>query len=322
MSEANKAVFLSYASQDAEAARHICDALRAAEVEVWFDQSALRGGDAWDAKIRKQIKECALFVPIISPNTQARTEGYFRLEWRLADQRTHLMGKSKPFLVPVAIDRASEADADVPDSFMAVQWTKLSDGEIPAGFVGRIRTLLGDARGESEPPRTAERNAAAPFASRRKPQGFWWAPASLALVAGVTVLMWQPWRGVVRSSSADREAPLSSEGGPHAEAQRLVAKVWEQLIKMDLWRPELDRADELCGQATALEPNNADAWAAWSQVDSSRTPNIAVTDRIDWTTSSPCSLKRTCSRTRRARRSVTSVTCRATTSSFRACTVS
>jgi hypothetical protein len=49
------AVFLSYASQDAEAARRICDALRAAGFDVWFDQSELRGGDAWDRQIRKQI---------------------------------------------------------------------------------------------------------------------------------------------------------------------------------------------------------------------------------------------------------------------------
>ena len=72
MSDSSKAVFLSYASQDAEAARRICEALRAAGVEVWFDQSELRGGDAWDAKIRRQIKECALFVPVISAATQAR----------------------------------------------------------------------------------------------------------------------------------------------------------------------------------------------------------------------------------------------------------
>ena len=42
VSETNRAVFLSYASQDAEAARKICDALRAAGVEVWFDRSELR----------------------------------------------------------------------------------------------------------------------------------------------------------------------------------------------------------------------------------------------------------------------------------------
>jgi len=46
------AVFLSYASQDAEAARRICDALRVAGIDVWFDQSELRGGDTWDRQIR------------------------------------------------------------------------------------------------------------------------------------------------------------------------------------------------------------------------------------------------------------------------------
>src|ERR1700678_3514385 len=75
------AVFLSYASQDAEAAQRVCAALRSAGVEVWFDQSELRGGDAWDAAIRTQIKSCALFVPLISSHSRARVEGYFRLEW-------------------------------------------------------------------------------------------------------------------------------------------------------------------------------------------------------------------------------------------------
>src|SRR5688572_13283503 len=104
MSSAFQAVFLSYASQDAEAARKICDALRAADVEVWLDQDGgLVGGDAWDAKIRAQIAACALFVPIISANTQARREGYFRLEWKLAAQRTHMMSERTAFLLPVVI---------------------------------------------------------------------------------------------------------------------------------------------------------------------------------------------------------------------------
>jgi len=44
MSDSNKAIFMSYASQDAVAALRICEALRAAGVEVWFDQSKLRSG--------------------------------------------------------------------------------------------------------------------------------------------------------------------------------------------------------------------------------------------------------------------------------------
>ena len=81
------AVFLSYASQDAAAAERIATVLRAAGIEVWFDKSELRGGDAWDRQIRKQIHDCALFVPIISAQSQARLEGYFRREWRLAVER-------------------------------------------------------------------------------------------------------------------------------------------------------------------------------------------------------------------------------------------
>jgi len=85
------AVFLSYASQDADAALGTCESLRAAGIEVWLDQSELRGGDAWDSAIRKQIKTCALFLPVISATTSARPEGYFRLEWKLAVDRSHLI---------------------------------------------------------------------------------------------------------------------------------------------------------------------------------------------------------------------------------------
>ena len=75
MSDSNRAVFLSYASQDAEAAKRICQALNAAGIEVWFDKSELRGGDVWDQQIRGQIRDCALFIPVISANTAPRNEG-------------------------------------------------------------------------------------------------------------------------------------------------------------------------------------------------------------------------------------------------------
>ena len=143
MSDATNAVFLSYASQDAEAARRICEALRLEGIEVWFDQSALRGGEAWDASIRRQIRDCALFVPLVSIHTQERREGYFRLEWKLADERTHLMAEGTPLILPVVLDSTNERDALVPKSFLAVQWTWLPHGEVPAGLVLRVQKLLG-----------------------------------------------------------------------------------------------------------------------------------------------------------------------------------
>ncbi|MFZ0009583.1 MAG: toll/interleukin-1 receptor domain-containing protein, partial [Steroidobacteraceae bacterium] len=71
------AVFISYASQDAAAAVRICSALGEAGVEVWFDQSELRGGDVWDQRIRREIRDCTLFIPVISAHTASRHEGYF-----------------------------------------------------------------------------------------------------------------------------------------------------------------------------------------------------------------------------------------------------
>src|SRR5438477_10465562 len=104
MSETTKAVFLSYAREDADAARRIADALRGFGVEVWFDQSELRGGEAWDEKIRGQIRACTLFLSVISAHTQGRREGYFRREWKLAVDRTSDMAAGVAFLVPVVVD--------------------------------------------------------------------------------------------------------------------------------------------------------------------------------------------------------------------------
>lgn len=114
MSSSTGAVFLSYASEDSDAAAGIAGALKAANIQVWFDRSALRGGDAWDASIRQQIRGCALFIAVISRNTQARDEGYFRLEWKLAVDRSYLIASDRTFLLPVVIDDARESDARVP----------------------------------------------------------------------------------------------------------------------------------------------------------------------------------------------------------------
>ena len=141
------AVFLSYAREDAGAARRIADALRGFGVEVWFDQEELRGGDAWDTKIRQQIRECALFLAVISATTQAREEGYFRREWKLAVERTHDMAASRAFLLPVVIDPTPESAAEVPEEFLRVQWTRLPGAEPTAEFVAQVKRLLAASGG-------------------------------------------------------------------------------------------------------------------------------------------------------------------------------
>ena len=146
MTEASHAIFLSYASQDAAAAQRLCASLRAAGIEVWLDQSELRGGDAWDIDIRRQIRECALFVPIISATTEVRSEGYFRLEWRLAVERSFHLADDQALLLPVVIDATSQTSARVPERFRERQWTNLPAGVATPEFIAQVQHLLAGAR--------------------------------------------------------------------------------------------------------------------------------------------------------------------------------
>jgi TolB-like protein len=185
---------LSYASEDAEAAQRICESFRAVGVEVWLDQSELRGGDAWDLRIRQQIRDCVLFVPIVSAHTAARLEGYFRLEWKLAVDRSHLMATEKPFLLPVVIDVTPQSDAHVPDRFREVQWTRLPAGQCTQAFLEHVQRLLsGEQDGSAVTPAILAPPPEKPVLARWRP---------IAVMFGVIVALsflgnwlWQSTRG-------------------------------------------------------------------------------------------------------------------------------
>jgi TolB-like protein/tetratricopeptide (TPR) repeat protein len=217
VAESSHAVFLSYASQDGEAAARICAALRDTGIEVWFDQSELRGGDAWDQSIRKQIKSCALFLPVISRTTHDRREGYFRLEWKLAVDRSHLMDADMPFLLPLVIDDTRDDDERVPERFREVQWTRLPGGATPAAFVERVRRLL-LAEPAQGPTKTG--SATGPVSSARITQKpvltFWGTKAALLtlIVLGIAGLGY-----LVANRLAPKHGPeVGSAPAPRAQS--------------------------------------------------------------------------------------------------------
>jgi TolB-like protein/Tfp pilus assembly protein PilF len=224
VTEPSRAAFISYASQDADAATRICTALRAAGIEVWLDQSELRGGDAWDRQIRERIHDCRLFIALISANTEVRDEGYFRREWKLAADRTHDMAERKAFLIPVAIDATPERGASVPDKFHEVQWTRLPGGETPPEFVERVRRLV-----SPEPPLVptatvlAAGAAPAPPQAMREPvpaprQSKWALPAiAAAVVAGAVVYFAIDRLWISKHPTLQPAAPAAQAGaGPAA----------------------------------------------------------------------------------------------------------
>ena len=216
------AVFLSYASEDAYLAKRLCDALRHAGIEVWFDQSELRGGDAWDQKIRQQIRDCALFVPIISAHTQARPEGYFRLEWKLAVDRSHLMVAEKAFLVPVVADATTEPEALVPTQFRDVQWTRLRAGDVPAAFVDRIAALLNQPVASSRVSRPQRGSSREP--ARRRPIVLttFVIAATIALVIPVAMRGGRLWhRSVPKTESSTASTSIAAT--PTAIPEKSIA---------------------------------------------------------------------------------------------------
>jgi TolB-like protein/Flp pilus assembly protein TadD len=221
MSDAGKAIFLSYAHDDVAAARRIAEALRSSGLEVWFDENELRGGDAWDSKIRKQINDCALFVPLISQHTESRPKGYFRLEWKLAVEQTHLLAEGVPFVAPVAIDDTRETGAVVPAEFLRVQWTRLPGALPTPQFVEQIKRLLTTniSPGMTAPPMSlrpapvatpAATPVAPPAAKSRIP---------IALVGGLAVAVLALLGYITLRPAAKEAPPLAAPVKPIAEAK-------------------------------------------------------------------------------------------------------
>jgi hypothetical protein len=135
-------VFLSYASEDLPVAEKIKESLEAVGIEVWFDKKALKGGDAFQARITDGIKKSSLFVPIISRHTLTYEKRFFRLEWEVAQHVAKMVPPQLPFIVPVAIDDTSYVDEALPEKFRELHWERLPGGSTTPGFVEHMRDLF------------------------------------------------------------------------------------------------------------------------------------------------------------------------------------
>jgi len=235
MTAPSKAVFVSYASQDREAARRVAEGLRAEGIEVWFDENELVGGDAWDSKIRRQIGTCELFLPLISASTEARLEGYFRLEWKIAAQRTQTMAEEKAFLLPIVIDGTRDAAAKVPAEFKAVQWTKLPGGETTPAFRARVKKLLtveNDAAEEQTAPFTPAGAARREGRAIGRWIGYGWAVLGVGMgIFFATQTFWRQ-RPVSQEKAVASPVPAkaaSEPAAPKLEPQRVVLTRFENL---------------------------------------------------------------------------------------------
>jgi hypothetical protein len=136
------AIFISYAKENLRAAQQVVQGIEAAGLDVWLDKGELQAGDAWDPKIRLNIESCSLFLPLISRETEARQEGYFRKEWNLAADRALNFADDVPFILPITVDDTPAYSARVPERFRRAQWTPLASGNMSPEFANRLKQLV------------------------------------------------------------------------------------------------------------------------------------------------------------------------------------
>lgn len=128
------AVFISYASQDRDAARLLATALRTRGIEVWFDSEELRSGDRWAEKICNNIRECRAFMPLYSSNTYtAESDRYFRDEWKFSCDLSERPREAPLQFFPVQIEESDQSEEwrkDLPETFGRWQHCVAPDGRI------------------------------------------------------------------------------------------------------------------------------------------------------------------------------------------------
>ena len=139
-------VFLSYASEDQSAVTIIRDGLEQAGIDVWFDKNPgyIRPGDNFDAKIKANIDQCSLFIPIISQNTLIEEPRFFRTEWNYAQELADRYPDNKRFIIPVAIDDTPAEESTIPKKFRILHWERMQGGKIPEAFIREIKELYRD----------------------------------------------------------------------------------------------------------------------------------------------------------------------------------
>lgn len=109
-------VFISYANEDKNAARHLSEILRKLGANIWFDDRELILSEKYEAEIRSAIARAKRFMPVLSATTLIEKPRFFRKEWAIAhsvmDDRFGL-----PFFAPIIVDDSDPKDIRIPETF-------------------------------------------------------------------------------------------------------------------------------------------------------------------------------------------------------------
>ena len=268
-------IFLSFAPEDrAEVSR-----LAAALARHGLPIIALPAPGTQPAheRTQREIRACELFLPVISPRTQANREGPFREEWQRAAERAAGPSDGLPFLVPLVLENIPAAAALVPEAFRVVQWIPLPAADEEAALTARLQEMLHQresARLRRErqltPPVWVKEPEAPPAAEPTRAGPLFW----IGLAAGLAVLAaaggWflrAPAKNPAASPAiaAATPAPVGAKPtstpaarGPELDAARIFLTSFENLTG--------EAALDTLGRAVGVELTRAFSRASGFQV--------------------------------------------------------
>ncbi|HLK25443.1 MAG TPA: toll/interleukin-1 receptor domain-containing protein [Caulobacteraceae bacterium] len=144
----NCEIFVSYARQDIAAATALVNALRSKGFRVWFDANKIEAAEDFDYVIRQAIKSCALFMPLISRHTEEDVrDAYFRLEWKIANERDERNDESVRFIMPLVVDETPlDQLKHTPANFMRKHILRVAGGAPTDTLLRDLESAVGKAR--------------------------------------------------------------------------------------------------------------------------------------------------------------------------------
>jgi hypothetical protein len=103
-------VFISYVRENSKDVARLVEALKAHEVDVWFDKTHLKPGDRWADVIRHEIAQGDFFIACFSTEYSKRTKSYMNEEITQAAEQLRQRTRDKPWFIPVLL-----SDCEIPD---------------------------------------------------------------------------------------------------------------------------------------------------------------------------------------------------------------
>lgn len=113
-------VFISYAREDTTSAQKLFHDLEQMDMDVWFDQESLLGGENWKLSIQQAIKDSRFFIALLSKNS-INKKGYVQKEIKEALEVLDEYPASQIFFLPVRLENCNPIHPKLSD----LQWVDM-----------------------------------------------------------------------------------------------------------------------------------------------------------------------------------------------------